>query len=71
MGCCGRPNNNANKGEAGYHSRYAYRSSSQLARLEEIGASRCEKCDAYTVGDPCTVCGGSKEKEEDKEETSS
>jgi hypothetical protein len=70
MPCCGRPANNAKKGggEAAYHSRYAYRSSSQLARLNEIGASKCVPCSAITVGDPCTVCGNPK-KQEIKEDT--
>ena len=68
--CCGRPNNSSQKGqgEAGYHSRYAYRSSSQLERLEEIGASSCSTCSAFTVGDPCTVCGDPKPKKEEQKE---
>jgi len=69
MPCCGRPANNGKGGEAAYHSRYAYRSSSQLARLDEIGASKCKPCDAITVGEPCSVCGNPKQQEEKKEET--
>ena len=59
MGCCGRPANNVQKGggEVAYHARYAYRSSSQLARLEEIGASRWATSAALTGGDPGSVWG--------------
>lgn len=69
MPCCGRANNRAQKGgQANYHSRYAYRSSSQIAQLEKIGASRCAKCNAFTVGDPCSVCGQAKAPKAEQEE---
>ena len=65
MPCCGRANNRIQKGKnagAGYHGRYAYRSSSQIAQLEKIGAAMCTTCNAFTVGDPCSVCGQVKAK---------
>ena len=68
MPCCGRANNRIQKaGNAGHHGRYAYRSSSQIAQLEKIGASRCNTCNAFTVGDPCSVCGQSKAQKEEQE----
>ena len=62
-GCCGRPNNRANKkggGEADYYARYAYLSSHQRARQAELVGSKCTTCDALTMGDPCSICGTSK-----------
>jgi hypothetical protein len=62
MGCCGRPDNRANKGgAAGYYERYAYLSSHQRSKQVEVtGASQCTTCSAYTMGDPCAVCGNTK-----------
>lgn len=65
-GCCGRPDNRNQKSSAkNYFDRYAYMSSHQLKLKEKmVGAgSKCSKCDAITVGDPCNVCGGVKVKE--------
>ncbi len=60
-GCCGRPDNRANKkGPAGYYERYAYLSSHQRAKQVELSGSKCPTCDALTMGDPCTVCGTKK-----------
>jgi hypothetical protein len=62
MPCCGRPNNRAQKGgtQAEYLARYAYLSSHQRAQQVELGASKCESCDALTMGDPCGTCGAKK-----------
>ena len=61
MPCCGRPNNRNQKGgAAGYYERYTYLSSRQRARQEKLVGSKCESCDALTVGDPCSVCGNPK-----------
>ena len=62
MGCCGRPDNRANKGGAsGYYERYAYLSSHQRSQqVEAAGGSKCATCDAYTMSDPCAVCGNPK-----------
>jgi len=62
MGCCGRPNNRASKGggEAGYYARYAYLSGHQRAKQLELLGSKCSKCDALTMGDPCNICGTKK-----------
>lgn len=69
MPCCGRPDNRANKGgPAGYYERYAYLSSSQRAKQAEIVGSTCKTCSALTMGDPCSVCGGLKTKEEQEKE---
>ena len=68
MGCCGRANNNASKGAAGYYERYAFLSSPQRAKQLEIAGSSCSTCTAITVGDPCSVCGNPKSQEEEKEE---
>ena len=70
MPCCGRPNNNAKKGNGAgdYYSRYAYLSSSQQAEKAALGVSNCSSCDAATMGDPCAVCGNPKE-EKEKEDT--
>lgn len=66
MPCCGRPDNRAKKeGAAGYYERYGYLSSGQRARQKGLGISRCEKCDAFTAGDPCGVCGDPKTKKEE------
>jgi hypothetical protein len=63
MGCCGRPNNRANKkGAAGYYERYAYLSSHQRQKQAELGITYCKTCSAYTSGDPCAVCGTPKQK---------
>lgn len=71
MGCCGRPDNRANKGgAAGYYERYAYLSSHQRAQQAELIGSKCSDCDALTMGDPCSICGKKKttpETEEAKE----
>jgi len=68
MPCCGRPSNNAKKGEAAYYERYAFLSSAQKERQAKVAGSQCQTCKALTVGDPCTVCGNPKsEKQEDKE----
>lgn len=70
MGCCGRPNNRAQKGsggEADYYARYAYLNSSQRAKQTELVGSKCKNCDALTMSDAeskCTVCGNPKEKKE-------
>ena len=65
MGCCGRPDNRANKGgAAGYYERYAYLSSHQRAKQLELSGSKCKTCDALTMGDPCTICGAKKTKPE-------
>ena len=62
MGCCGRPDNRANKGGASnYYERYAFLSSHQRSQqVQASGGSKCVSCDAYTMGDPCAVCGNSK-----------
>lgn len=63
MGCCGRPDNrNKKSGEAGYYERYAYLNSHQRKRQADLGISTCKKCDAYTAGDPCSICGNPKQK---------
>lgn len=65
--CCGRPNNRS--GPAGYYERYAYLSSSKKTKQAEISGSTCKTCSALTMGNPCSVCGGSKtNKEQEKEE---
>ena len=67
-GCCGRPDNRANKGgESGYYARYAYLSSHQRAKQAELSGSKCTNCDALTMGDPCTICGANKTKPEIEE----
>lgn len=69
MPCCGRPDNRVNKGgAAGYYERYAYLSSSKRAKQAEIVGSTCKTCAALTMGDPCSVCGGSKTKKEQEKE---
>jgi recombinational DNA repair protein RecR len=68
MPCCGKPNNRAKKGAAEYYARYAYLSSHQRAKQLEIAGSKCKTCDALTAGDPCSICGNSKQSEQ-KEET--
>jgi recombinational DNA repair protein RecR len=68
MGCCGRPDNRANKqGAAGYYQKYAYLSTHQRKQAEKVVGQigRCESCDALTIGDPCTVCGNPKAKKEE------
>ncbi len=67
MPCCGRPDN-ASKGAAGYYERYAFLSSPQREKQMKIAGSSCTTCTAITVGDPCSVCGNPKPKEEEKEE---
>lgn len=63
MGCCGRPNNNNNKSStSNYYERYGYLSGPQRQKQIPLGISSCKVCDAYTSGDPCTVCGSSKSK---------
>lgn len=67
MGCCGRPDNRANKqGAAGYYQKYAYLSSHQREQAEKIVGKigKCEECDALTMGNPCTICGNPKKEEE-------
>ena len=62
MPCCGRPDNRQRKsGAAGYYDRYTYLNSHQRAQQLKVSGSKCEHCDALTVGDPCTVCGNSKQ----------
>jgi len=69
MGCCGRPDNRANKGgnAAEYYARYAYLSSHQRAQQAELVGSKCSSCDALTMGDPCTICGTNKAPSPDTE----
>ncbi len=63
MGCCGRPDNrNKKNGAAGYYERYGYLSGSQRQKQAALGISSCTTCDAYTSGDPCTICGHPKPK---------
>lgn len=67
MPCCGRPNNRANKeGAAGYYQKYAYLSGAQREAAQKVlgQINKCEHCHALTMGDPCTVCGNPKPKEE-------
>lgn len=67
MPCCGRPNNRAKKeGASSYYKRYAYLSGPQREAAQKIVGkiSKCLSCDALTMGDPCTVCGDPKAKEE-------
>ena len=60
--CCGRPNNRQKKsGSAGYYEKYAYLSSHQKEQQVKVSGSKCESCDALTMGDPCTVCGNPKQ----------
>ncbi len=67
MSCCGRPNNrNKKSGAASYYERYGYLSSRQRQKQAELGIAHCNSCDAYTSGDPCTVCGNPKKEVEDK-----
>jgi len=69
MGCCGRANNRSKKeGAAGYYERYGYLNSNQRAKQRGLGISTCKSCDAFTSGNPCSICGKSKTKqvEEDK-----
>ncbi len=69
MPCCGRTDNRANKGgAAGYYERYAYLSSSKRAKQAELVGSKCTTCAALTMGDPCSVCGGSKTKKDEEKE---
>ncbi len=65
-GCCGRPSNNAAKGagEANYYERFAYLSSHQKEKQAAMSGSKCMTCDAYTMGDPCAVCGDTKTEKE-------
>jgi len=63
MPCCGRANNNANKGAAGYYERYAFLSSAQKEKQLQIAGNNCVTCSAITVGDPCSVCGNPKNEE--------
>lgn len=68
--CCGRPNNRQNKeGAAGYYQKYTYLSSHQREQAEKLVGQmgRCEKCDALTMGDPCTICGAPKTQKEEQE----
>lgn len=61
--CCGRPNNNASKGEAGYYERYAFLSSAQRERQLKVSGSSCSTCDAITTSDKqnrCQICGQNK-----------
>ena len=67
MPCCGRPDNRATGGEGAYYERYAYLSSHKRAKQIELAGSKCEKCDALTMGDPCTICGAKKTKPETQE----
>jgi recombinational DNA repair protein RecR len=71
MGCCGRPNNRANKvgGAANYYNKYAYLSSHQLEQAQKtVGdISKCDNCDALTAGDPCTICLNPKIQKEEQE----
>jgi len=70
MGCCGRPDNRVNKdGAAGYYQKYAYLSSAQRAKADEIVGKigKCTSCDALTMGDPCSICGNPKPKKEEQE----
>ncbi len=63
MGCCGRPpNKKTSSDEAGYYARHAYLSSSQQTRQASLSVSNCVKCDAFTAGAPCKVCGNPKPK---------
>lgn len=65
MGCCGRPASNRAK-QKSYHERYAYLSSSQRAKQLQATGSQCGTCNALTIGDPCTICGQTKIKEEEQ-----
>lgn len=65
--CCGRPNNRQQKNSAAaYYERYAYLSSSQKEEQAKVAGSKCDTCDALTVGDPCTVCGNPKKSEKEE-----
>ncbi len=66
MGCCGRPaQRQSNNKNQDYYSRYAYLSSSQRAKQVQATGSMCSTCSALTTGDPCTICGQKKVKEEE------
>jgi len=68
MPCCGRPDNRAKKSrDKSYFEKYAYLSSSQKRLQTQLEGSKCEACDALTVGDPCSVCGKSKTQSEAQE----
>ena len=68
MSCCGRPNNrNQKSGASSYYARYAYLNSHQKAQQEKVAGSKCDACDALTVGDPCSVCGGAKTSNEEEQ----
>ena len=68
MPCCGRPDNRNKKGgAASYYERYGYLSGPQREKQSELGIGRCETCDAYTSGDPCTICGHPKPKAQGEE----
>ena len=55
--CCGRPNNRSRKNrDTEYYSRYAYLDSHQKAKQLASQGSKCDNCNALTVGDPCAVC---------------
>ena len=61
--CCGRPAQTKGKTND-YYSRYAYMSSGQKQKQLAAVGSQCPTCSALTVGDPCTVCGQEKAKEQ-------
>lgn len=60
MGCCGRPNNNPQNNKSNYYQRYGYLTSAQKEAQLKLHGSKCSKCDALTIGDPCSVCGTAK-----------
>lgn len=71
MGCCGRPNNRGNKGQGGaadYYSQFAYLSGHQRAKQLAQQGSKCSKCDALTMGNPCSICGAKKTEPKGKKE---
>ena len=59
VGCCGRANNRRRKSNTqSYYDRYAYLDGHQIQakKLQQSG-STCKVCAAYTVVDPCAICG--------------
>jgi recombinational DNA repair protein RecR len=60
--CCGRPDNRQVKNKS-YNERFAYLSSHQINKAQ---LSTCKECAALTSGDPCTICGKSKIKEDEE-----
>ena len=67
MSCCGRANNRRQKSNnQSYYARYTYLNSHQKAKQLQQQGSTCKNCAALTMGNPCAVCGQSKN--QDKEE---